>query len=103
MNDMKPRELFETAVRVIGLILTLYGTGYLVEFAAVNIGYFTLQRTDVAYYLLQGIGYIVVGLYFLRGAPHFVRYAYPDEQDQPGSPAPPMPDEMEEEDSPEND
>jgi len=79
---MKPREYFETASRIIGLVLTLYGTGYLADFVAVQIGYYTLQHTDVAFYLLMGIGYVVVGLYFLRGASHFVRFAYSEEPEK---------------------
>jgi hypothetical protein len=79
---MKSREYFQTAVRIIGLVLTLYGTGYLAKFGAVQMSYYTLQRTDVTLYLLDGIGYIVVGLYFLRGASHFVRFAYSDEPDE---------------------
>lgn len=78
---MKPIEYFETAVRIVGLVLILYGLGYLAEFGAVQMGYATLQRTDVTYYLLMGIGSISLGFYFMRGGSHFVRFAYSEEPD----------------------
>lgn len=77
-NIMKTKDLFGLIVRLAGLALCLDGASYVAEFIAVQIGYFTLQRTDPMYYFVLGAGYIIVGLYFLRGAPHFVRYAYPD-------------------------
>jgi hypothetical protein len=100
---MKPRDYFKTAVRIIGFVLTLHGTQYIAEFCAINIGYLRLERTDVVYYVLMGIGYIVTGLYFMRGAPHFVRYAYPDEEtyEDDSVAAPPPPNEMETEQEPE--
>ena len=77
---MKPKDLFGLANRVVGLIVSLYGMDWLARFSLGQLGYFTLQKTDIVYYLLMGIGNLVVGAYFLRGAPHFVRFAYPDEE-----------------------
>jgi hypothetical protein len=76
---MKAKDIFGLAIRLLGLGLCINGADNLSEFIAVQIGYFTLQRTDPTYYFVLGVAEIIVGLYFLRGAPHFVRYAYPDD------------------------
>jgi hypothetical protein len=86
---MNPKTIFGLAIRIVGLIITLYGLDWLARFAMGQMGYFTLKSTDMGYYLLMAIGYIGVGFYLLRGAPHFVRYAYPDDD-------PDIPDALEE-------
>jgi len=34
----------------------------------------------VYHYLVAGVVTLALGLYFLRGAPHIVRFAYPDDE-----------------------
>ena len=77
---MKPKEYLALALRIIGVLVILYGIRDLIDFPLGLLGYFTLQRTAYAYYLILGIGYLVVGLYLLRGAPHLVRFAYPERE-----------------------
>ena len=77
---MTPKNLFGLANRIAGLVVALYGADWLARFCLGQLGYFKLSSTDIGYYLFMGIGNLVVGAYFLRGAPHFVRYAYPDEE-----------------------
>jgi len=79
---MKPREMFGLVNRIIGLIVALYGIDWLARFVLGQLGYFKLERTDIAYYLVMAIGYLSIGLYFLSGASHFVRYAYGDDEDE---------------------
>jgi hypothetical protein len=78
---MTPRELFEVAVRVIGLVLMLYGLYDLSDFVLASLKYFTLQRTDVGMYLILGIGYLILGGYFLRGGAYVIRLAFPDHRE----------------------
>ena len=86
---MKPREAFALALRVIGVFIVAYGARYVVDFGLGLLGYFSLQRTSYAYYLIIGFAYLCVGLYFLRGAGFIVRFAYPntgDDDDEPSDP-----------------
>jgi hypothetical protein len=76
---MNGPQLFGLVNRIIGLIVALYGLDWLTRFSLGQLGYFSLERTNINYYLVMGILYSSVGLYFMRGAAHFVRYAYPDE------------------------
>ena len=80
---MKARDLFGLAIRLIGFGLCLYGVSCIAEYIAIQIGYFTPQRTDPMDYFMLGAGYVLIGLYLLRGAPHFLRYAYPDTDRDP--------------------
>ncbi len=82
---MTPRDLFGLAIRIIGLIVSIYGLDWLARFTFFQLGYFKLEHTDIGYYLLSAFAYLIAGAYFLRGAPHFVRYAYGDASD--GAPA----------------
>lgn len=82
---MTAKDVFGLALRITGLGLALSGADNLSEFIAVQIGYFTLQKTDPTYYFVLGVAEMVIGLYFLRGAPHFVRYAYSDDTTEPGA------------------
>lgn len=77
---LKPKEYFALAVRIIGVVVTLYGVRYLADFSLGQMGYFTLQKTDYAYYLVLGIGFLIVGVYLLRGAPWVVNHTYPDDE-----------------------
>src|SRR5437588_8862886 len=81
MAGMKPQEAFALALRIIGVLIVAYGARYVVDFGLGLLGYFSLQRTSYAYYLIIGIAYLCVGFYFLRGAALIVRFAYPNTED----------------------
>ena len=78
---MRAKEWFELALRVVGVVVLLYGVGYLLDSSLFRLGYFSYPDTTSGYYLIVGIAYTVVGLYLLRGAPHLVSFAYPSEAD----------------------
>jgi len=82
---MNGSDLFGSALRVTGLIVSLCGLDWLVRFSMGQLGYFTLERTDITFYLIMGVLQSAVGLYLMRGAPHFVRYAYHEETDIEGT------------------
>lgn len=73
------REGFSLAIRIAGLVVALYGVDWLLRFILGQTGYFTVQRTDMTYYLLSDVAYIAACTYLLRGGIHFVRFAYGDE------------------------
>jgi len=79
---MRVEEWFAIAVRVIGLLILLYGVGYLLDSLLFRLGYFNYPESSPAYYVVAGISYSVVGLYLLRGAPLIVRFAYPVDEEQ---------------------
>ena len=68
------------ALRIVGAIVCLYGVGYLVDGALLHLEYFVYADSSVNYYIVVGVLYCGAGLYLLRGAPHVVRFAYPQEE-----------------------
>ena len=79
---MTAKEWFELALRVVGVVVLLYGVGYLVDSSLFRLGYFSYPDTTAGYYFINGIAYTVVGLFLLRGAPYLVGFAYPPEADE---------------------
>jgi hypothetical protein len=74
---MKSKDIFGIVVRVVGLLALLSGLGgAYAAFSVFSFGRLLLRA------LLYGIPYLAVSLYLLRGAPHLVRFAYPDESEQ---------------------
>ena len=69
---------FQLAVRIIGLVVCLYGLNLLREFVTIQLGWWSPERTEPVLYFSTAASYLVVGLYLLRGAPHFMRYAFPE-------------------------
>jgi len=82
---MTARDGFGLALRIAGLIVAIYGADWLGRFALGQMGFFSLERTDIRYYLAEGLVYLFVGAYFMRGASHFVRYAYGDPETEEAS------------------
>lgn len=79
---MRVEEWFGLGVRVVGVLIFLYGVGYLLDGALFSLGYFSYPESSPAYYVVAGMSYGVVGLYLMRGAPHLVRFAYPLDEEQ---------------------
>jgi hypothetical protein len=79
---MRVEEWFALAVRVIGVLIFLYGAGYLLDSLLFRLGYFNYPESSPAYYVVAGISYGIVGLYLMRGASHLVRFAYPVDEEQ---------------------
>ena len=78
---MRVEEWFALAVRVIGVVITLYGIGYLLDSLLFRLGYFNFPESSPAYYAAAGLSYVFAGMYLIRGAPHVVRFAYPEEEE----------------------
>ena len=75
---LKPSEIFALILRIIGVVVFLYGFRYVADFFLGVTGYFKLQHTEYAYYVILGMGHLLVGMYLTRGAPAIVDYAYPN-------------------------
>ena len=78
---MRVEAWFALAIRVIGVMILLYGVGYLLDSLLFRLGYFNYLESTPAYYVIAGLSYIFLALYLIRGAPHLVRFAYPIEED----------------------
>ena len=80
---MKPSGVFKICVRVIGLFGFLGGIAYIMAGLCMALwgqsGYHGFQTGQ---YLAYGVFFGGIGLYFLRGGPHFVRFAYPAEKNK---------------------
>ena len=74
---MESKDYFSLALRIIGFLTVAHGLRDLLDFALILLGY-TNTRSAIAYYLILGLLYSVVGLYLLRGAPLIVKFAYPE-------------------------
>lgn len=59
----------------------MYGLGYLLDSLLFWLGYFHFPESSPRYYLVAGLSHLLVGAYLIRGAPHLVRFAYPEEED----------------------
>lgn len=71
-----PREIFGLVLRLVGLALLFWGVLYLYSPIQAII---QPEESDASTleYLGYGIGYVLISAYFLRGAPHILRFAYP--------------------------
>lgn len=79
---MRVEEWFGLAVRVIGVLILLYGAGYLMDSLLFSLGYFNFPESSPAYYVVAGISYCVVGVCLMRGASQLIRFAYPSEEEE---------------------
>jgi len=50
------------------------------------------QQTGKAIYFLSGITFLALSLYLLRGAPHIMKFSYPEEGSSSNKLAPEAPD-----------
>jgi len=68
---MKPHELFAVAVRVVGLLSLLYLLFTSLMFFAAGVSW---------QFVVRSLIWALVSLWFLRGAPQLIRFAYPEEK-----------------------
>ena len=74
---MAPRDIFGLIVRITGLALAVSGLRAIPR----------LHGVSALYAVLFGIPYILVTVYFLRGAPALMAFSYPGEKkpsEEPG-------------------
>lgn len=74
---MTSREYFGIAVRTIGILVLFASVMYLYSALAVLFVHGMPHTYPLVSYLGACAVAFVVGLYFLRGAPRLVRFAYP--------------------------
>jgi hypothetical protein len=79
---MRLEDWFALAVRVIGVLIFLYGIGHLLDSFLFRLGYFNYPESSPGYYVIAKLSYVFVGLYLIRGAPQLVRFAYPIKEDE---------------------
>lgn len=83
---MKPSDVFGIFIRVLGLFGIIVGFAYI--YSVMHLLFGGQAQYDGVYvgeYILLGIISIVVALYFIRGAPHIVRFAYPKDKEESDS------------------
>lgn len=66
---MTTRDWFGIGLRVVGVLLLVYGAAYLQDSLLLRLGYFNHPESGPGYYLINGLFHLVVGLYFIHGAP----------------------------------
>ena len=83
---MQPKDTFGVVIRVIGLLVSLIALLYLVTGALVWIvpNYRPNVSPSWVYFLIGAVA-LALGLYLLRGAPHIIRFAYPDKDSKDNS------------------
>jgi hypothetical protein len=80
---MKPSDVFGICIRVLGLFGIMGGITYI--YSGMHLLFGGQTQYDGFYvgeYILLGIVLTVVALYFIRGAPHIVRFAYPKDKEE---------------------
>lgn len=87
---MLPHDWFVLGLRLIGVVVVLYGLAYLLDSLLWRLGYYFGPEIHIGYYLIFGLAYLFVGLYLLLGSRQLVRLVYPEvdeeyeEQDREG-------------------
>jgi hypothetical protein len=77
---MTGRDLFGVILRVAGL-LVVYALWNLWFAFFRLVGMAGPKDLQVSWYFAFGVPALLLGLYFLRGAPHVLRFSYPDRRD----------------------
>lgn len=74
---MTPRECFGIAIRTIGILVLFASVMYLYSAFAILFVHGMPHTYPLVSYLGAATVALFVGLYFLRGAPRLIRFAYP--------------------------
>ncbi len=80
---MKPKDVFGLVIRIFGVVGVLLGCFYWLSIIFYLMGVHPEGYT-LYHYLAAGLMTMALGLYFLRGAPHIVRFAYPENEKKNG-------------------
>ena len=76
---MRPAQVFGVIVRVFGLALFIYSVWYMVYGVATVLGLPEQHSGYKAGFFISGVTFLLLSLYLLRGAPHILRFSYPEE------------------------
>ena len=74
---MGAKDWFTLALRIVGVVLLLYGLRDLVDHLLYQLGYFNWPDVSPRYFVAVGAIQICAGLYLVRGAPLLVGFAFP--------------------------
>jgi hypothetical protein len=74
-------ELFQLALRIIGVVLVYYGLQALLDAGLFQLGYFQFHESSPGYFLISGLFSTVLGVYLVSGAEAIVRFAYPETEE----------------------
>ena len=74
---MKASDIFAIVIRVFGLAMTVYSLWSLVSSIAL-----AMAGVDIVsvWFFISAVGGVVLGIYFLRGAPQVLRFSYPTDR-----------------------
>ncbi len=75
---MSPRHWFGLIVRVLGLLAVVASPFYVLAAIMQSAQAVQMPEASPAGWLIYGVAIAGAGLYMLRGAPHLVRFAYPE-------------------------
>ena len=87
---MTPKDWFAIGVRILGVVVLVYGMWDLVNAGLIHYEYWKTTDTSSGYYVIVGCATIIMGLYLAGGASHLVNFAYPDEKEADEQPADPV-------------
>ena len=73
---MKPRDLFGVVIRSIGVLVLVGGVFYLYSAVVATLEPGKPYASSPLSYIGASVISLLVSVYFLRGAPHLVRFAY---------------------------
>jgi hypothetical protein len=79
---MKIEEWFGLALRVTGVVTSIYGAVYLLDALLFRFGYVNYPESVPSYFLITGLFHLLIGLYLVRGAPLLIGLAYPFEENE---------------------
>lgn len=75
---MRPVQVFGVVMRTFGLALLIYSLWYLLYGVATVFGLPEFRAGFKVGYFLSGSLFLVVSIYLLRGAPHLMKFCYPE-------------------------
>ena len=78
---MTPRDLFVTAMRVIGVLQLIRAFDYALEAFDIYSGYYKPMMTTIGSCATHTVFFFVVGVYLLLGAPAVTRALFPSASD----------------------
>ncbi len=73
---MTARDWFVLALRIVGVVLLLYGLRDLVDHLLYRLGYFSWPEVSPLYYVVMGVAQTAAGIYLVRGAPLLANFAF---------------------------
>jgi hypothetical protein len=78
---MAPREIFVTAMRVIGVLQLIRAFDYALEVFDIYSGYYKPVMTTIGSCMTHTVFFFVLGVYLLLGAPAVTRALFPGAPD----------------------